>query len=47
MRLTAPDNLFYFLQRCAGKDAIFDVTPLDTVYLTYHIQSGNDLEDFT
>ena len=47
MRITTPDNLFYFMQRCAEKGEIYDMTPLDSIYLTYHIQSCNDLEDFT
>mgnify|MGYP000353786759 CR=1 FL=1 len=47
MRITTPDNLFYFLQKCAEKGEIYDLTPLDSIYLTYHVQSCNDLEDFT
>ena len=47
LRITSPDNLFYFLQRCATKGEIYDIIPLDSVYLSYHVQSGNDIEDFT
>ena len=43
MRITSADNLFYFLQRCASKDEIYDISPLDSIYLSHHIQSGNDI----
>lgn len=26
---------------------MYDITPLDSVYLSYHIQSGNFIEDLT
>jgi len=47
MRITTPDNLFYFMQRCAEKGSIYDITPLDSIFLSYHVQSTNDLEDFS
>ena len=39
--------MFYFLQRCASRGEVYDISPLDSIYLTYHITSGNDIEDLT
>jgi hypothetical protein len=46
-RIRNPHSLLYFLQRCTQTGYDYDIEASDAVYLTYHIQSNNNFEDFT
>ena len=39
--------MYSFLQRCSPRREQYDVEPEDVIYLSYHVQSCNDIEDFT
>ena len=36
-----------FLDLCSEEDEEYEVKRSDAVFLSYHIQSGNELADFT
>lgn len=46
-RMATNHTLFDFLQRSTPRNEQYDISLSDMVYLTYHVQSGNDIEDFT
>lgn len=45
-RLSSSDKLISFFSICGEKGEEYDISSKDTVYLSYHIQSGDDIIDF-
>jgi hypothetical protein len=45
--IRSSETLVQFLSLCADEDEEYEVGRSDAVFLSYHIQSGNDLADFT
>jgi hypothetical protein len=46
-RISSPSNLLLFLSRCTEEEEEYDIQAEDAVFLSNHVQSGNDLIDFT
>jgi hypothetical protein len=46
-RIVDPESLLLFLTRSTEQGEQYDLESSDADYLSYHVKSGNELEDFT